>query len=140
MAFVLDASLTLAWHFEDEIRDDAERLADRANDEGVVVPHHWFLEVSSALLRGERRRRTSAELTSSFLERLESLPMEIDVTEPRMISSALLPLAREQRLSPYDAAYLELADRRRLPLATLDASLVRAAKAIGVELILGEVT
>ncbi|MGZ8284368.1 MAG: type II toxin-antitoxin system VapC family toxin [Allosphingosinicella sp.] len=138
MAFVLDASLTLAWHFEDEVHEDAEMLAGRASDEGVVVPHHWFLEVSSALLRGERLRRTSAELTSDFLERLATLPMEVDVAEPAKISSVLIPLARAHRLSVYDAAYLELAGRRGLFLGTLDQSLAAAARAIGVQVMVGD--
>lgn len=139
MVPVLDASLTLAWHFEDEVRDSAETLADRANDEGVVVPHHWFLEVSSALVRGERRHRTSAELTSDFLTRLAALPIEVDVTEPGKISSVLVPLARAHRLSVYDAAYLELAGRRGLFLGTLDSSLAAAARAVGVK-VMGDET
>jgi predicted nucleic acid-binding protein len=140
MAFVLDASLTLAWHFEDEVRESAETVADRAIEEGVIVPHHWFLEVSSALVRGERRRRTSAELTSDFLARLAALPMEVDVIEPGKIASVLVPLARTHRLSVYDAAYLELAGRRGLGLGTLDLSLATAARAVGVQVITGDET
>ncbi|MFL6845988.1 MAG: type II toxin-antitoxin system VapC family toxin [Allosphingosinicella sp.] len=138
MAFVLDASLTLAWHFEDEGRDSVETLADRALIEGVVVPHHWFLEVSSGLVRGERRRRTSPELTFDFLARLASLPVEVDVIDPTKVTSVLIPLARKYRLSVYDAAYLELAGRRSLPLTTLDSSLAAAARAVEVELLAGE--
>lgn len=140
MAFVLDASLALAWHFADEVSDGVETLADQANVEGVVVPHHWFLEVSSALVRGERRRRTSAALTSDFLARLTDLPMEVDVVEPGQISSVLIPLARAHRLSVYDAAYLELAGRRSCSLGTLDLSLAAAARSVGVKVMAGDTT
>jgi predicted nucleic acid-binding protein len=140
MSFVLDASMTLAWHFEDEASAKVRAVAHRAYADGVAVPQHWLLEVISALLRGERRNRASPVKSQEFVAFLRELGAEVDDLEQDRVVSVLLPLARNQRLSLYDAAYLELANRRRLPLATLDGSLVRAANAIGVELILGDVT
>lgn len=140
MSFVLDASMTLAWHFEDEASAEVRTLAHRAFADGVTVPQHWLLEVLSALLRGERRNRAHPARSQEFITFLQDLNAEVDDLDRDRAVSILLPLARDQRLSLYDAAYLELANRRGLPLATLDASLVRAASAIGVELILGEVT
>ncbi|MGA9582634.1 MAG: type II toxin-antitoxin system VapC family toxin [Allosphingosinicella sp.] len=137
MSFVLDASTTLAWHFEDEASAEVRALAHRAFADGVAVPQHWLLEVISALLRGERRNRSAPAQSQEFVTFLQDLDAEIDDLDQDRAVSVLLPLARDQRLSLYDAAYLELADRRRLPMATLDASLIRAANAIGVELILG---
>lgn len=140
MSFVLDASMTLAWHFEDEASAEVRALAHRAFADGVAVPQHWLLEVISALLRGERRNRADPAKSQEFVAFLQDLDVEVDDLDRDRAVSVLLPLARDQRLSLYDAAYLELANRRGLPLATLDASLVRAASATGVELILGEVT
>jgi predicted nucleic acid-binding protein len=137
MSFVLDASVTLAWHFEDEASAEVRSAAHRAFADGVAVPQHWLLEVFSGLLRGERRNRASPVRSQEFVAFLQDLSTETDDIDPDRVVSVLLPMARDQRLSLYDAAYLELASRRRLPLATLDSSLVRAASAIGVELILG---
>jgi len=137
MSFVLDASVTLAWHFEDEASAEVRSVAHRAFADGVAVPQHWLLEVLSGLLRGERRNRASSAGTDEFVASLQDLSTEIDDLDQDHVISVLLPLARDQRLSLYDATYLELASRRRLPLATLDSSLVRAARAVGVELILG---
>jgi predicted nucleic acid-binding protein len=137
MSFVLDASVTLAWHFEDEASTEVRSVAHQAFADGVAVPQHWLLEVFSGLLRGERRDRASPAGTQEFVTFLQDLSTEVDDLDEDRVVSVLLPLARDQRLSLYDAAYLELASRRSLPLATLDASLVRAASAIGVDLILG---
>lgn len=133
--FVLDASLTLAWHFFDEKSSKTEALLERASDEGIVVPGHWFLEVANSLISGERRKRTTTDLSARFVEWLGSLPIEIDTLDDRAIFSLIMPLARAHRLSVYDGLYLELAERRGLPLATLDEALAAAAKAIGVEVL-----
>jgi predicted nucleic acid-binding protein len=138
MPFVLDASTTLSWHFEDE--NDDLSVAEQAFEEGVAVPQHWFLEVASALLRGERRLRTSTEATEVFLARLGDLKTDIDRTDPEVVASVLVPLARYHRLSVCDAAYLELAGRLGLALATCDASLAIAARRVGIDLIEGEPT
>lgn len=138
MSFVLDASMTLAWHFEDEASPEVRRVAHRAFADGVAVPQHWMIEVLSGLLRGERRERASPARAQEFVLFLQDLCPEVDDLDEERVISVLLPLARDQRLSLYDAAYLELAGRRGLPLATLDSSLVRAASAVGVELISGE--
>jgi len=136
MPFVLDASTTLSWHFDDENPDMT--IAERAFLEGVAVPQHWFLEIASGLLRGERRGRTSAQAAEVFLARLDDLRTEIDSFAPERVAAILMPLARYHRLSVYDAAYLELAGRLGLGLATSDASLAAAANKVGVDLIKGE--
>jgi predicted nucleic acid-binding protein len=133
--FVLDASLTLAWHFEDEGVGPAEEIAQRALELGIVVPQHWLMEIVNGLVRGERRARTSAAATAGFLARLDILDKEVDAIEADRIASLLLPLARAHRLSVYDVAYLELAERRGLPLATLDRSLANAALSVGVKVL-----
>jgi predicted nucleic acid-binding protein len=140
MPFVLDASTALAWHFEDELSARAEAASERSYDDTAVVPMHWFLEVGSALLKGERRRRTAASHSALFIDRLRTLQPEVDAIDPHQVFGMLLPLARAHRLSVYDAAYLELAERRGIALATLDASLAAAARSVGVELVLGDLS
>lgn len=127
--------MALAWHFEDEVSDAVRSVARRALSEAVVVPQHWHLEITNALLRGERRQRTSMSATSAFLERLQDMTTEVEGVEPSRVELVLLPLARSYRLSVYDAAYLDLAMRRLLPLATRDQALAAAARTAGVELI-----
>jgi predicted nucleic acid-binding protein len=136
MPFVLDASTALSWHFDDENADTS--VAERAFRESVAVPQHWLLEVANGLIRGERRLRTSAQRSERFLAQLAELETEVDPTEPERVASVLAPLARRHRLSIYDAAYLELAGRRGLALATLDSSLAAAARAVEVELLAGD--
>lgn len=133
MPFVLDASSALAWHFDDENLDLS--VPERAFREGVAVPQHFFLEVSNALVRGERRLRTSPDGIETFFARLGDLDVAIDPTAPELVATVLIPLARHHRLSVYDAAYLELAARLGLPLATCDASLAHVARQVGVDLV-----
>ncbi|HEX8262297.1 MAG TPA: type II toxin-antitoxin system VapC family toxin [Allosphingosinicella sp.] len=135
MPFVLDASLALSWHFEDENPDLS--VPERAFREGVAVPQHFFLEIANGLLRGERRLRTAPEGTDTFLARLADLKATIDPTAPELVVSVLVPLSRDHRLSIYDAAYLELAGRLGLDLATCDSSLAEAARRVGIALIEG---
>ncbi len=135
MTIVLDASITLAWHFEDEPSPIAEAAAQLSFRDGVVVPQHWLLGVSRGLLKGERRNRTSASRTHAFITRLEHMEIEVDPTQHEQVASVLLPLARAHRLSVYDAAYLELAIRRGVPIATLDASLAASARSVGLKVL-----
>lgn len=133
--FVLDASITLAWCFEDESSDLADLALDRLAQTSALVPAIWSLEIGNALLGAERRGRLSQAESNRFLWLIRVLPIEIDaVSAPRMLND-VVTLAREQGLSTYDAAYLELAMRNGLPLATLDIALQHAAERCGVHLI-----
>ena len=132
-SFVVDASVALAWCFDDEATGATDALLGRAAAEGVVVPALWFLEVANALLTAERRGRLTPAQTLEVLTRLAALPAERDSVA--VSPTAVLALARAQRLTAYDAAYLELAIRRELPLATLDEELRRAGQAAGVPLL-----
>lgn len=124
----------MAWCFADEADAYADRIARGFPRLQVVVPVLWYLEVANALLMGERRKRSVAADTAQWIAYLRSLPILVD-EEPAMRAwSDTLMLARTHGLSAYDAAYLELAMRRCLPLATLDRPLAKAAKAAGVTL------
>lgn len=133
--FVLDSSMAVAWSFEDETNDYADRVHLHLSTKHAVAPVLWPLEVANALLMGERRKRATEADTSRWTSMLAGLPIRIDDDTNAHAWSATLDLARRHRLSAYDAAYLELAIRRNLPLATLDEQLKAAANAAGVKLL-----
>jgi len=131
--FVLDSSITLAWLFEDEADAYAEAVEDSLIAAAAVVPSLWLLEVANGALIGERRKRTTEAKITQFLALLKSLPITADEETAAQAWQETLQLARTHNLSVYDAAYLELAMRCGLPLATLDEDLADAAAAVGVE-------
>jgi predicted nucleic acid-binding protein len=134
MAFVLDASVTACWAFDDEDHPDASLAFDRMRAEEGVVPGLWWFEVRNILIVNERRRRITESDTAAFLLSLSRLRIRLDRVPDE---NGVLRLARAHRLSVYDAAYLELAQREGLPLATLDADLRKAAADEGVALVSG---
>lgn len=132
MPFALDASIVLTWAFGDEQHPAADAALDRlAADDGVAPPLWWF-EVRNALIAAERRQRLDPAGTAGFLRRLARLPIMLDRIPDEAV---VLDLARRYRLTVYDAAYLELALRRGVPLATADRELIGAAPRAGVELV-----
>ena len=132
MPFVLDASTTACWAFDDEDHPVAARALDRLRSDTALTPSvHWF-EVRNILVVSERRGRLSEDDTRTFLRTLSRLGLQVDRFPEE---AATLALARKHRLSVYDASYLELAQRSDLALATLDQQLARAAQAEGVPLL-----
>ncbi len=132
---VIDASSVLAWCFEDEGGPEADALIDKVVAKGAVAPGLWSFEVANGLVSGERRRRIKPAESAAFVAMIEELPIETDTETGGRALHETISLAREYRLSVYDAAYLELAMRLGLPLATDDRSLAGAAKRAGVALI-----
>ena len=131
--FVLDCSVAVAWLFEDEARPETDALLDRTMENGAFVPGLWRLEVGNVLSQAERRRRIDASKVASYVDVLAQLPIATDTeTEERALRETLA-LARREHLTTYDAAYLEIAMRRGVPLATLDKALIRAARRVGVD-------
>jgi len=135
VALVIDCSVTMAWCFGDEATAGSAKVQDRLGKEAAVVPAHWFLEVTNVLVMAERRKRITAAASVEFLTLLETLEIQVDEESARRAFSHLLPLCRQHGLTSYDAAYLDLALRRRLPLATLDDDLRSAARQLGLELL-----
>lgn len=134
--FVIDASATLPWRFEDEATPWTEALLDRVEGgEEVRVPAHWPLEIANTLLVARRRGRVTSAQVSEFVDDLASLPIRIEPPSAPAEWPAILALAEKYRLTAYDAAYLELVERTGLPLATLDRELRQAAEAEGVPLV-----
>lgn len=131
--FVLDCSLTMAWIFPDEATDATDRFRDSLVDGRAFAPALWPLEVGNVILVATRRGRLAREEWPAIRAHLEALPVEIDPVSTSRTWGAVVDLAEMQRISVYDATYLELAARLRLPLATLDRPLVAAARAVGVD-------
>ena len=133
--FVIDASVALAWCFDDEATAATRALLDRFEDGHAEVPSLWHLELANALSLGERKKRITPARTSEFIALIGGLPIVIDEQTPIHALSTVLELARSERLSAYDASYLELAMRRGVPLATKDDDLAKAARRMGVTLL-----
>jgi len=131
-ALVVDCSIALSWCFEDEASAETDRLFERVRDEGAVVPALWHLELANVLLQAEKRGRIAAGDVATRLELISALPIATDHEATRRAWREILTLARAEGLTSYDAAYLELALRRGLPLLTRDAPLREAAKRSGV--------
>jgi predicted nucleic acid-binding protein len=132
---VLDSSVTIAWYVPDEESQVTRQLLDRVVERGAVVPAHWPLEVGNALLVAMRRRRISPERRSEALLQLTRLQLTVDDHTLSRAWTESLTLADTYKLTLYDACYLELAQRLRLPLATLDGDLRAAGSALGLELL-----
>lgn len=134
--FVLDASVALAWCFPDEATSGTEAILDSlANGTEALAPGIWPFEVANALLVGERRKRVTVAQVASLLQRVAALPISLDSVRVDRTFDQVLSFARQEQLSEYGAAYLELALREGLPLATLDESLRSAATRAGIALL-----
>jgi len=131
---VIDSSVSIAWCFPGEQDDYSQSVLDALASERAFVPDLWHLEVANTLLVGERRKRSTQANTFTWMGFLASLPITVDEETKFQAFGNTTSLAREHNLSAYDAAYLELAMRRGLPLATLDDKLKAAALAAGVVL------
>lgn len=136
MTFVLDNSVAMRWCFDGTANPYAEAILQRleAGDE-AVVPVMWLYEASAVLARAQNRGTLAAEKADEFIEELQSLNLVTDPESTARIFPDVHRVALAYRLTSYDAAYLELALRRRLPLATLDDDLIRASKAAGVTVV-----
>ncbi len=130
MPFVVDTSIAVCWLMPDEVHPVAQASFARLDGDEAIVPALWWFEVRNVLVVNERRGRLDAAKSDSALELLRALPITMEHVPDEV---GVLALARRYRLTVYDASYLELAQRRGVPLATLDTALASAAKTEGVE-------
>jgi predicted nucleic acid-binding protein len=135
MPFVIDASITMSWCFADESAPYSRGVLQSLLDTYAEVPALWLFEVANVLAVGERRQRITAALSDEFLKALSGLDIRIEPRTSPVASMDLLVLVRRYGLTAYDAAYLELAKRKGLPLATLDKELITAASHESVALV-----
>ncbi len=131
-ALVLDCSVAVSWLFEDEQNPGTDALQVLVAEHGAIVPALWPLEVANVLLQAERRGRVTAPGADERLQLLASLPITIDDGDMKTGIGSIVALARKHGLTSHDAAYLELAMRTAVPLATLDKGLRKAAEAVGL--------
>ncbi len=135
MSLVVDSSAILAWVHGDERTPEIEAVFDRVVEEGATVPHLWHLEVANSLTVAVRRKRVSQSFRDDVLKDLEELNISADSDTAANAWGATVRLADLYGLTVYEAAYMELAQRLRLPLATLDRDLAKAARAAGIEIL-----
>ena len=132
MSFVLDCSVTMAWCFADERTDATEALLEKLVNEGAHAPTLWPLEVTNVLLGAARKSRITVTAATEVALRISQLPVALDHEGTAQVWGETLSIASRYGLTSYDASYLELAVRKRLPIATLDKALRTAAIAHGV--------
>ena len=132
--FVLDCSVAMEICLADERTPASLALLDRAETEDIIVPALWHIELVNGLLQAERRKRITAEDVISALETINDFPIQTDHEAPRA-RPQILALAKTHKLTAYDATYLELALRKKFPLATRDEDLIEAARKSGVDVL-----
>jgi predicted nucleic acid-binding protein len=135
LTIVIDASLALAWFLPGETSARTEELFDRVGLSGGAVPSNWRCEIANGLLVAERRGRITEAQTFGFIARLAVLPIDVKTEDSLSDVAPFLDLARSHGLTAYDAAYVELAVRLGLPLATNDSDMQMAARRVGLEVL-----
>ena len=138
-AFVLDNSVSMRWLLSSDKKSDqsySEKVLKSMLNARAYVPNLWHLEATNVLLSAKKRSEIDAGEIEIFISQLENLPVHTDTSTSKQAFNRTLALADAYRLSSYDAAYLELAIREGLPIATLDKNLIKAAKKAGIEIYL----
>lgn len=133
MRFVLDCSVAISWCLQDEDSTYANAVLTLLSSQNqVVIPSIWWLEITNVLLVAERRQRSTSIQSDQAIRMLQSLPILIDTTSMQETLGSILTFGRDYNLATYDAAYLELAMREKLLLATLDQKLATVAHNLGI--------
>ena len=132
---MIDASVALAWCFGDERTEATVSLLERLQTDAAAVPNLWHLEVANGLALAERRGRITPAESAELIALLERIEIVVDGETPVRAFTRVLDLAREERLTAYDASYLELAMRLGVPLASKDGDLCDAAERLGVSVL-----
>ncbi len=135
MSFVVDSSVALTWCFEDKRTLATTALLQRTGETGAMAPQHWPLETLNGLMMAERRKRLDATRRHHLARFLRDLPITLNSETTVQVWTATQRLAERFLLTIYDAAYLELAQRQNLPLASLDQELRSASTTLGVPLL-----
>lgn len=137
MKLIIDASVALAWLFQRNNPQEvkcADRVLSTIGEHDAIVPPLWHIEIANALLVAERRQVATEAQVIDYLNRLSQLPLVTDDATPASRRESVMALAREHKLTAYDATYLELALRTNATLATFDNKLIEAMDRAGGEL------
>ncbi len=132
MTMILDATVALAWCFEDEGGEYPTEVLEALEDDDAVVSAVWPFEVTNGLVSAERRHRLKVAESVEVGTLVQSLPITVDSIDPARVFDTVQRLARTHHISTYDAATLELAVRLQAPVATLSSTLRKAAEAEGL--------
>jgi predicted nucleic acid-binding protein len=135
VSLVLDASLALSWYFEDERTPAIDAVLDEVVASSAVVPLLWRMEVANGLQMAIRRKRIDRNFRDHAIRQLSLLPIAVDPETDTYVWTATLGLSDRFGLTIYDAAYLELAQRRNLPLASIDKALSTAGERLGLAIL-----
>jgi predicted nucleic acid-binding protein len=135
MTIVLDVSIAAKWFLPDERASLADSVLQQVRTEGAYVPALFRWEIANVLLSAENAHRISSDDVDDGLDLLRDLPIFVDPPGDRIFGGGDVQLARHYDLTPYDAAYLNVAASRRLPLATADAALAHAARDLGIKVL-----
>jgi predicted nucleic acid-binding protein len=135
VSIIADASVVLAWFFEEAQTPKALEVLQRIEEEGLLVPPLWWSELENGILMGERRGRKKLSESQAFLKLVRALPIRTDDLPRHRVSDDILDLARQHQLTAYDAAYVELARRESAFLATFDDALRRCAQNLKIKLL-----
>lgn len=133
--FVVDNSVVMAWCFEDESDAYTDGIQDLLAHNVAFVPSIWPLEVANVLLVAERKKRLTKAASGHFIAMLSQLPIDVDPMEPQRVFHDIVSLARQYKLTSYDASYIELAIRKGLPIASLDNAILKAARDIRLQIV-----
>jgi predicted nucleic acid-binding protein len=136
--FVLDASVAMSWCFPGDPTEDtaySRRVLAEFAVRDAIVPEIWAFEIANIIFVSfSKRRRITEQQISEYLDRLRALPIRVEPND-LWANIGLESRARKWDLAAYDAAYLDLAKRKNLPLATADDRLKKAALAEGIEVL-----
>ena len=136
MEWVLDSSLALSWVLPEEYSGRADAfLSKRSSEDTFWVPALWWYEVSNALLMAQKRNRITEADRIQMVALYALLPIQTDIPFYLEAVGRLQELALAYSLTAYDAAYLELALRKGLAIATFDQRLTQAAQKAGISAI-----
>ncbi len=135
MEWVYDTFMTMAWCFDDQCTPRTEALPEKLARQPAIVPGHWSLEVANVLAIATKSGRISSTKRTAFIRMFDAFSIHVDPETHSLAWNDILHLANTCRLTSYDAAYLELAMRVGIPLATDDEALKKAAKTNGVALL-----
>lgn len=133
--FVIDNSVVMSWCFKDETSKYTDAILERLGRATAYVPAIWPLEVCNVLLVAERRKRLHQKDSAHFISLLLELPIIVEQESPERMLSEIISLAREFKMSSYDASYLDLAMRKGLSIATNDKNMISAARKCGVAIV-----
>jgi len=133
--FVIDNSVVMSWCFKDETSKYTDAILERLGRASAYVPAIWPLEVCNVLLVAERRKRLYQKDSAHFISLLLELPIIVEQESPERMLSEIISLAREFKMSSYDASYLDLAMRKGLSIATNDKNMISAARRCSVAIV-----